>query len=130
MIMKNTWLFMFTLCLGLCFSLSCTDDNIDSGIKGYIEYGEVNCDLPREFWTFHPYNGTVYAVPYDSVSGYGNYTAISDSTQATNGEFTIGLSPGHYYIITEDYQYFTNDNHVVVHLNQVSDPDFQFHKCL
>ncbi|MGC9331493.1 MAG: hypothetical protein ACP5DZ_06410 [Bacteroidales bacterium] len=128
--MKTTLASILILCLFLCISPSCSDDNIDSGIKGYIEFGEVNCNIPREFWTFQPYNGTVFAIPYDSVSGYGTYSYIADSTEATNGEFTIGLKPGHYYIIIEDYQYFNDNNHIIVHLNQVSEPDFQFHKCL
>ncbi|MEA3449072.1 MAG: hypothetical protein U9Q98_11605 [Bacteroidota bacterium] len=128
--MKYTFFSIAGFFLLLCFSLSCTDDNIDSGIKGYIEFGEVNCHIAREFWTFQPYNGMVYAVPYDSVSGYGSYTSISDSVQANDGEFTLGLSPGHYYIFIEPYQIFNEQNHIVVYLNQISEPDLQFYKCI
>ncbi|MGM0648885.1 MAG: hypothetical protein ACQES1_00090 [Bacteroidota bacterium] len=128
--MTDRFVFIVFLTMLMFHVHSCTDDNIDSGVKGYIEFAEVDCDTPSEFWNYQPYNGKVYAVPYDSVSGYGNYTNISDSTEAEDGEFTIGLSPGHYYIYIEEHQQFNDDNHIVVYLNQVTEPDLRFHKCI
>ncbi|SRR6056297_2630876 len=114
----------------LTYLTACTDDNIDSGIKGYIEYGEVDCSLDQSFWTYHPYNGTVYVIPKDSVSGFtGNYIQAADSAYATDGEFILGLEPGHYYVFIEEYQVFNSRNEVTVYLNQTAKPDYSFYSC-
>ncbi|MFP4664202.1 MAG: hypothetical protein ACLFM1_07210 [Bacteroidales bacterium] len=114
----------------LIFGASCSDDNIDSGIKGYVEYGEVDCSLDQVFWNYEPYNGMVYVINTDSVSSNtGNYKAASDSAMAEEGEFIIGVKPGHYHVFIEEYQVLNSSNEVTVYLNQTANPDFSFYTC-
>jgi hypothetical protein len=128
--MKTTKFILLLILMILITNIGCKDDNIDSGIQGYIEYGEVDCSLDRSFWTYYPYNGTIYVISEDSVSGStGNYIEVSDSTQATDGEFVIGLDPGHYYVFIEEYQVFNSNNEITVYLNQTAKPDFYFYSC-
>lgn len=109
---------------------SCTSDNFTSGVKGHIEFTAVDCTLNQTFWEYDNYNGMVYVVPKDSVNGtFGNYIPM-DSVQAINGDFSIGLNPGYYYIFIEEYQTFNINNEIVVNLNQVTQKDFRFHKCI
>lgn len=123
--MKNIFLIIILTVL-----FSCTEDNIDSGLSGYIEFAEVDCDLDESFWNLKPYNGKVYILHEDSLgSSSHNYLKKSDSTQAEEGEFSIGLDPGNYYIFIKEYQIFSDNNKVTVNLNQVSKPDFYFHTC-
>ena len=115
----------------LLFLFSCSSDNYTSGIKGKIEFAEVDCSIDQSFWQYENYNGMVYAIPKDSVSsGSGNYMQYADSSRASNGEFTIGLTPGYYYIFIEEYQAFNLNTEVVVYLNQVTEKEFRFYKCL
>jgi hypothetical protein len=110
---------------------SCSNDNIQSGVKGHIEFGEVNCNLDQSFWEYQNYTGTVYAINKDSIQFIsGNYQSHSDSTQAFDGDFTIGLEPGHYYIYIAEYQIFGYNTEIIVQLNQVTEKDFRWHKCI
>ena len=128
--MKTTKFILFLILMILITNIGCKDDNIDSGIKGYVEYGEVDCSLDQSFWTYHPYNGTVYVISADSVgAATGNYIEAADSTQATDGEFVIGLTPGHYHVFIEEYQVFNSRNEVTVYLNQTAKPDYSFYSC-
>jgi len=123
--------FAFTLFMSLAMLFACSSDNIQSGIKGYIEFSEADCALDQSFWQYNAYNGIVYAIHKDSVnSAAGNFTSLADSAQAINGNFTIGLSPGYYYIFIEAYQAFNTNTEIMVQLNQVTNKEFRWHKCM
>ena len=110
---------------------ACSSDNIQSGVKGHIEFSEADCALDQSFWQYNAYNGIVYAIHKDSVnSAAGNYRSLADSVQAINGNFTIGLNPGYYYIFIEEYQAFNNNTEIMVQLNQVTTKEFRWHKCM
>lgn len=119
------------LFISLAILVSCTSDNINSGIKGYIEYAEADCAIDQSFWTYNPYNGMIYAIPKDSILfANGNYKALSDSTQAINGNFQLGLEPGYYYIFLDEHRSFNSTTEFKVQLNQVTEKEFRLHSCI
>ncbi|MEA1873071.1 MAG: hypothetical protein U9N51_01410 [Bacteroidota bacterium] len=123
--------FLISLFISLAILFSCSSDNIQSGIKGHIEFAEADCNMDQSFWLYNAYNGMVYAIHKDSVnSTTGNYTTFADSVQATNGDFTIGLDPGYYYVFIEAYQAFNTNTEVMVQLNQVTNKEFRWYKCI
>ncbi len=127
--MKRIILILFFISLAILFS--CSSDNIQSGVKGHIEFAEADCALDQSFWQYNAYNGMVYAIHKDSVSyAVGNYTALADSAQVINGNFTIGLNPGYYYIFIKAYQVFNTNTEVVVQLNQITNKEFRWYKCM
>jgi uncharacterized membrane protein len=123
--------FLITLFISLAILFACSSDNIQSGVKGHIEFAEADCSMDQSFWLYNDYNGMVYAIHKDSVNfSAGNYTEYADSAQAINGNFTIGLNPGYYYIFIEEYQVFNTNTEVMVQLNQVTNKEFRWHKCM
>lgn len=119
------------LFISLAMLFACSSDNIQSGVKGYIEFAEADCNMDQSFWIYNAYNGMVYAIHKDSVNSIaGNYKAHADSAQVINGDFTIGLNPGYYYLFIDEYQVFNTNTEVMVQLNQVTDKEFRWYKCM
>lgn len=110
---------------------SCTSDNVISGLTGSIDYGLVNCSLDQSFWEYTPYNGTLYLINKDSINtATYDYKLLSDSTQVTDGNFTIALEPGHYYVFITEYRAFNYNTEVTIYLNQLTEKHFTFHSCI
>jgi hypothetical protein len=121
----------FILSLSFLTFCGCTSDNVNSGLTGSINYGLVNCSLDQSFWEYTPYNGTLYLINKDSINtSIYDYKTLSDSTQVTDGSFTIALEPGHYYVFITEYQSFNYNTEITIYLNQLAEKHFNFHSCI
>jgi len=116
------------------FNFSCKTDNIESGIKGVVKYGEGNCSLDPSFWYYNSYSGYVYLIQEnvkDTLSvSYNSLNLYSDSTYCNNGNFLISLNPGNYYLFIKEYPIFGNDQKVTVFYNQLSEKEFFIYRCI
>lgn len=112
---------------------ACKSDNVNSGARGVVHYVEVNCNLDESFWEYNNYNGTLYFIVKDSANNYisvEDKIAHSDSVTAIDGEYTLSLQPAVYYSFIREAPYTSESNSIQVNLNQVTEKDFWFRKCV
>lgn len=109
----------------------------DGGAKGLIECGEGSCASPVDYSSryYTKYNGMAFFFSSSlmdslSVMTFQEVKEMSDSTQVSNGKFSIGLDPGTYTIYLKE-QYYTPvyDNTIIVYYEKVTEQEYKFWNC-
>lgn len=123
--------------LTMLFLFSCRDDTVEAGAKGKIEIGDGSCAQPIDYSSrvYFAYTGKAYFVQKTALDslGAGSLPALkhsSDSTDVSNGKYTVGISPGNYYLLLEDPGYGSvGENLITIYYERVTEQDFKFWKC-
>ena len=120
-------LFVLTLMFG------CSKNNIATGIKGKVEYGQGDCMpiIDYESRVYDKFNGDVLFILKDNL-GNGDFDQLkNNSIRVTlkNGELSAQLPIGTYLIMPEDVYLYSEDNTITIKPNEVLNNDFKFWKC-
>jgi hypothetical protein len=122
--------------LFFAFTVSCTDDRAPSGISSMIYYAEGDCMPPvnENSRNYKPYSGKVWIIEKsmaDTLSVFLNDSSNSKIhfTTATEGNFSLLVAPGSYYIMPDTMFYISEENLVTIHPDDLIIKDFKFFKC-
>ncbi|PLX09511.1 MAG: hypothetical protein C0596_02980 [Marinilabiliales bacterium] len=123
-----------TLIILMAILSACTTNSLKSGIQGNLQYGEGSCLFDPSFRTYYPYSGYIYFI--NSVTADTSSSSIydlldnADSVMCNNGNFSLKLDVGTYYLCIREYPYLRDDNYFTVQPNQTTEQDFYIFKCI
>lgn len=119
------------------FISSCTDNRAPSGIHGTVLYGQGDCTSPVDpnNRVYSEYSGKVWVVEksvIDTMNIIQFDSTKSDylSADATEGQFSLLVPPGTYYVIIDTLFYISSENLITLEPDDLLEREFKFYRCL
>lgn len=136
--MKAIKIIFLVLFLTAIFA-ACSKDKIETGIRGYIEYGESDC-LPSDGLDveFDAYSGELFFIKKEEldslhIEGFEDIIQLRDNSihsQISEGALFIELPAGDYYVWAENIYEGSERYAIKINPDEILDKDIKFLRCL
>ena len=136
--MNSKKILILVLLISTLFS-ACKKDDIETGVRGFIEYGESDCLPSDEFDVeFDAYSGELFFIVKEEldslqIEGFDDIIQLRNNSinvQIKQGELFAKLPAGDYYAWAENIYERSEQYTLSIKLGEILNKNIKFVRCL